>query len=115
MTDRRPDAVEPQQRWQALVPVSDLNAGSMVGIDVGDLRMAVYNHEGQYYATHNVCTHAFALLTDGWFEEGVVECPLHAGRFDVTTGKALGDPVTCDLRVFETRVVEDVVEVLIPT
>jgi nitrite reductase/ring-hydroxylating ferredoxin subunit len=33
-----------------------------------------------------------------------VECPLHAGRFDIKTGKAQGVPVTEDIKTFPVRV-----------
>ena len=64
-------------------------------------------------ATDNVCTHAFALLSDGWLDGEYVECPLHGGRFEVATGKAMGDPVVCDLRTFPVRVSGDDIEILI--
>jgi nitrite reductase/ring-hydroxylating ferredoxin subunit len=36
--------------------------------------------------------------------DGSVECPLHQGRFDVATGRALCEPLTQDLVVHEVRV-----------
>jgi nitrite reductase/ring-hydroxylating ferredoxin subunit len=33
-----------------------------------------------------------------------VECPLHAGQFDVRSGKALCDPVFTDIRTYPTRI-----------
>lgn len=113
MTLQGPDASEAEEGWLSVASAADLEAGAMMGVELGDLRVALYNVDGAFFATENVCTHAFAILTDGWFEDGVVECPLHAGRFDVKTGAAQGDPVTCDLRIFRTRVVEGVVEVLL--
>ena len=43
-------------------------------------------------------------LSDGWLEDGCIECPLHAARFDVRTGKALCAPAETNLAVFEVRV-----------
>lgn len=31
-------------------------------------RVAVYNVGGEFYATDNICTHAQALLSEGWLE-----------------------------------------------
>jgi nitrite reductase/ring-hydroxylating ferredoxin subunit len=50
-------------------------------------------------------------MADGFIEDGIVECPLHAGRFEICTGKALGVPVTQDLKVFKVRVDGDSVYV----
>jgi nitrite reductase/ring-hydroxylating ferredoxin subunit len=62
-------------------------------------------------ATDNICTHAFALLSDGWLDGDCIECPLHAGRFDVRTGKALGPPVDEDIKVYPVRIVGDDIQV----
>ena len=58
---------------------ADLEEGAMKGIELGDLQIAVYNVDGEFYATDNICTHAFALLSDGFLDGDVVECPLHGG------------------------------------
>jgi len=42
-------------------------------------------------------------LTDGWLEDGCIECPLHAARFDIRTGKALCAPADVDLAVFQVK------------
>ena len=34
----------------------------------------------------------------------VIECPLHQGRFDITTGKALRAPVRIDLGTYPVKV-----------
>ncbi len=86
----------------------------MLGIEVGDLQIAVYNVDGRFYATDNICTHALAVLTDGFLEGDVVECPLHAGCFNVKTGQGMGAPIMEDLRTYCVRVEADTIEVEIP-
>ncbi|MBX9843378.1 MAG: non-heme iron oxygenase ferredoxin subunit [Xanthobacteraceae bacterium] len=100
--------------WVKVAPISKLPEGKMLGIEIGDLEIAVYHVDGQYYATENVCTHALALLTDGILDGDVVECPLHAGCFNVKTGAGMGDPITEDLRTYRVRVESDTIEVEIP-
>jgi len=51
-----------------------------------------------------VCTHQFALLSDGYVEHGCIECPLHQGRFDLKTGAPLCAPVTEPVRVYRVKV-----------
>ena len=99
------------ERWVAVASVTALGEGDMVGVKVGDKLIALYNVAGRIYATDNVCTHAFALLSDGWLDGSEIECPLHAGRFDVTTGKGLGPPIPSDIRTYETRIVGDRIEI----
>jgi 3-phenylpropionate/trans-cinnamate dioxygenase ferredoxin subunit len=71
---------------------------------LGDNQIALFNLEGEFYATDDICTHAYASLSEGYVEDGCVECPLHAGLFDIKTGKAMGVPVTVDIKTFPVRV-----------
>jgi len=97
--------------WITLVPASEIEDGTMLGFEIGDLHLALYHVGGQFHATDNICTHAFALLTDGWLEGHVIECPLHGGQFDVTTGAALCEPAECALKTWPVRVANGEVQV----
>jgi naphthalene 1,2-dioxygenase ferredoxin component len=99
------------ERWVRVASVTTLAEGDMVGVKVGDKLIALYNVAGRIYATDNVCTHAFAVLSDGWLDGREIECPLHAGRFDVTTGKGLGPPIPSDIKTYKTRIVGDMIEI----
>jgi nitrite reductase/ring-hydroxylating ferredoxin subunit len=100
-----------EAQWVTVAQLPSLPEGEVLGVEIGDKSIALYNVDGAIYATDNVCTHAFALLTDGWLDGDCIECPLHAGRFNVKTGKALGPPVDEDIKVFETRVVGSDIQV----
>ena len=99
------------ERWVAVASVTAIAEGDVVGAKVGDKLIALYNVGGHIYATDNVCSHAFALLSDGWLDGSEIECPLHAGRFDVTTGKGLGPPIPSDIRTYKTRIVGDTIQI----
>src|SRR5262249_55735398 len=73
--------------------------------------LALYDLEGTIYATHGVCTHAMALLSEGFVEDGKIECPLHQGLFDIRTGEALGPPGTTGIQTFAVKVEGDDVPV----
>jgi len=97
--------------WITVANLSAVEVGSVIGARAGDLDVALYNIDGQIYATHNICTHAHALLSDGWLEGDIIECPLHGGRFAVKTGKGLGAPITCDVKTLAVRVQDGVIQV----
>jgi naphthalene 1,2-dioxygenase ferredoxin component len=100
--------------WVKLAPRAAVGAdGDMHGVNHGGREIALYNIGGEIYATDNLCTHAFAFLTDGWLDGEVIECPLHAGRFEVKTGKGLGPPIPCDIKTYRTRIAGDQIEVLL--
>ena len=41
----------------------------------------------------------------------MIECPLHAARFDIRTGKVLDPPATEDLKTYPVRVVGDEIQI----
>lgn len=93
------------ENWVRVAAEGDVAEGQAVPFEVNGLSLAVYHlADGKFYCTDNICTHAFALLTDGWLEGNVIECPLHAGQFDVCTGKGLGAPIEEDLKTFAVKV-----------
>ena len=90
--------------WKQVAKTGELGPGEMKRVFVEGIDIALCNLAGEFHAIDNICTHAYACLTDGYFEGAVLECPLHGGRFDVKTGAALGGIVTEDLRRFAVRV-----------
>jgi nitrite reductase/ring-hydroxylating ferredoxin subunit len=91
--------------WVRVAAVSDVAEGQVHGVRVGGREIALYHLPGgDYRATDNICSHEYAQLSDGWLENGAIECPLHAARFDIKTGKALCAPAEHDLDVFEVKV-----------
>ena len=90
--------------WVRVAAVADIAEGNVLGVRVGERDIALYHLPGgEFRASDNICTHEYALLSEGWLEDGCIECPLHAGRFDVRTGKAMCAPVETDLPVFEVK------------
>ena len=59
--------------------------------------IALFHDAGEYFALDNTCSHELASLADGWIERGVVECPVHTGRFCLRNGKVLSAPATEDV------------------
>lgn len=68
--------------------VSDIPEGEMEIVEVDAEEVAV----AKLYAFQNACTHREGPLGQGILEGEVVECPLHAGQFNVRTGEALQEP-----------------------
>jgi nitrite reductase/ring-hydroxylating ferredoxin subunit len=101
-------------QWHDVAALNDVPSGEMSACEVGEIHLALYNIDGTVFATDNVCTHAYALLTDGWLDNNVVECPLHGGQFDVCTGKAVCSPAEIDLQTYPARVTDGRIEVLLP-
>ncbi|MBN8897784.1 MAG: ferredoxin [Rhodospirillales bacterium 69-11] len=91
--------------WVRVASKDEVAEGAVLGVRVGEREIALYHLPGgEFHATDNVCTHEYALLSEGWLENGCIECPLHAAQFDVRTGKAMCAPADVDLQVFELKV-----------
>ena len=92
------------ENWVRVAAVADVPEGGVIAVRLGDREIALYHLPGgEYRATDNVCTHEYAQLSDGWLENGEIECPLHAARFDIRTGKALCAPAEKALEVFPVK------------
>jgi len=59
---------------------------------IDDLAIAVFHQrDGRLFATDNQCPHRGGPLADGIVGGGAVICPLHARKFDLTTGLCFGE------------------------
>lgn len=84
-----------------LCEVSAVAPGQMIRVDQPEVPpLAVYNLDGEFYVTSNICTHNIALLTDGYLEGDTVECPLHGGCFNVKTGAPTSFPCEKPLQTY---------------
>jgi nitrite reductase (NADH) small subunit/3-phenylpropionate/trans-cinnamate dioxygenase ferredoxin subunit len=54
--------------------------------------IAVFFHNGEYFAMDDFCPHQGASLAAGWVHEGSVACPWHAWRFALKDGCWLDNP-----------------------
>ncbi|WP_459618812.1 non-heme iron oxygenase ferredoxin subunit [Bordetella sp. 2513F-2] len=90
--------------WIKIATTDQLEDDEVMPIEAGEAKLALYRSEGEFYASDNICTHAYALLSDGYLEDGCIECPLHQARFDIKTGRALCAPATRDIRTYPIKV-----------
>jgi anthranilate 1,2-dioxygenase ferredoxin component len=103
-----------QADWHDVGEPDDFPDGSVWPVVAGGLAIAVFRQGEALHALHDLCTHGNAKLSDGYVENGCVECPLHQGLFDLGTGEPCGGPVTEAVRTFPVRVVAGRVEVAVP-
>ncbi|CAB5713165.1 Anthranilate 1,2-dioxygenase ferredoxin subunit [Delftia tsuruhatensis] len=90
--------------WTKIATTDQLGEDEALAIRVGELHLALFQSAGAFHVTDNVCTHQYALLSEGYVEDGCVECPLHQARFDLRSGQALCAPASQPIRVYPVRV-----------
>ena len=88
---------------------SDIEQGEGLQVIIdGYPPLAVFHLEdGEFYVTDDTCTHGDASLADGEIDGCEVECPFHAGAFDIKTGEPCGAPCNIALKTYQCIVRED--------
>lgn len=93
---------------------AEVAPGSVIRVEVAGRAIAIYNLDGVFYATDDICTHAYASLAEGFLEGEIIECPLHGATFSIRTGEALSAPATEPLATYPVRVDGDDILVAVP-
>ena len=91
--------------WVKAASASDVAEGDVLGVTVGGQAIALYRLGGRFHATGDICSHAYARLSDGYLDadDCTIECPLHAARFAVLTGAALEEPASEPIKVYPVK------------
>jgi len=79
------------------------------------LPIAVYNIDGEFYATGDFCTHEKSSLSEeGYLDGDEIECGWHCARFCVKTGAVTAPPASKPLPTYELRVENAELYVVLP-
>ncbi len=89
--------------WHVAARVDEVPENEVIGVVVDGEPVALYKVGGVLYATSNVCTHEFALLSDGYVEGDCIECPLHQARFHIATGEVRAAPAAEPIKTFPVK------------
>lgn len=101
-----------ENTWTRACGVSEVSKDDVKRWDFGGRSFAIFrSHHDEFFVTDNVCTHEHAYLSDGYIDGYTVECPRHAGMFDIRSGRAISPPVCVNLRTFAVKVEHDSVYV----
>lgn len=93
--------------WECVGSLDELASGALQSSMLGDEEIVLCRVGNEVFALHNWCTHADARLSEGSLHGYELQCPLHEGRFDVRSGRALCAPVETDIRAFPIRIVDN--------
>lgn len=66
--------------------------------------LAVVHSAGRYFCIDDTCSHQEASLSQGYVEDGCVECPMHESRFDLCTGKPDVPPARDAVRTYPVEI-----------
>jgi nitrite reductase/ring-hydroxylating ferredoxin subunit len=80
---------------------ADVAEGEVIKVEHGDLELAVYHVDGDFYVTDNACTHGPGEMSEGYLEGHVIECDFHQGQFDIRNGEVVGPPCIVALKSYK--------------
>jgi 3-phenylpropionate/trans-cinnamate dioxygenase ferredoxin subunit len=102
-------------RWVRACGLDEVPEQGAVKVDdVADFPVAIVRDAGDLYAIHDVCSHAFVLLSEGEVSDCAIECWLHGASFDLRTGAPRTLPATEPVPVYPVKVEDDAVFVELP-
>lgn len=90
--------------WIEVCAADGIGQEDVIRFDRDGRTFAIYRTaDDRYYATDGMCTHAKVHLAGGFVMENTIECPKHNGRFDFTTGQAMGAPACLNLKTHPVK------------
>jgi nitrite reductase/ring-hydroxylating ferredoxin subunit len=90
--------------WTRVAAAAELKERGVMDAEVNGEEIALYWVDETPYATDNICTHAFARLSEGFLDGDCIECPVHQALFNVKTGEAVSPPAYQPIKTFPCRV-----------
>ena len=87
-----------------LCSVDEVAEGEAIRVEKDDLQLAVFNLNGQFYVTDDLCTHGPGLLHEGYIDGDIVECNFHNGSFNIKTGEVVDPPCMIPVKTYKTVV-----------
>jgi len=79
----------------------EVEPGTAIKVDSGELSLAVYNVEGEFFVTDDICTHGPGSLSEGYLDGHIIECDFHNGAFDIRTGEVAAPPCMIPLKTYK--------------
>jgi len=96
--------MSPAAKCLDLCATSDVAPGTALKIEVENLALAVFNLDGEFFVTDDLCTHGPGSLSEGYIEGDVVECNFHNGQFNIRTGEVVSPPCTVPIKIYPVTV-----------
>jgi 3-phenylpropionate/trans-cinnamate dioxygenase ferredoxin component len=93
--------------WVRACAAAEVSQDLPKAVTVGETPVALVLHDGEYYAIHDVCSHANVALSEGEVVDCEIECWLHGSMFDLKTGKPSSLPATEPVPVYPVKIEGD--------
>ena len=110
MTPR--DCVNPMSnQFHVVAAKSELSEGKQLPVELDGEEILLCQHQNQYYAIANYCSHDRLSLEGGTFENGCIVCPYHVAEFNLEDGAVMAPPAYEGIKTYPIRVDADTLSV----
>ena len=97
--------------FHTVAVLEEVPEGSMIGVEVEGVKVAVIHENGRFFALRDRCSHEEFPLSDGELEDGQITCILHGAQFDLETGAVKALPAAKPVQTYEVRVEDGEIQV----
>jgi nitrite reductase/ring-hydroxylating ferredoxin subunit len=98
-------------QWQDAAAAEAVTEDSVLAVGVGGMNLALFRIGEEVFALLDMCSHGQARLSDGYVEDGCVECPLHQGLIDIRSGGPRKPPITEPVQTYPARIRDGRIEI----
>ena len=106
-------ANEGQGTWHRVAAAGDVRDNEPKQVKISGRLIGLFRVDGEVHAIDDICTHEFAILSEGYQDGDTIECPLHQALFHIPTGEARSDPAEENVRRYSVKVEGDEIFVLL--
>lgn len=100
--------MSPTRPLTFIARTADIEPGCALQVQLDDRApLALVRLGDEFFVMDDTCTHGAASMAEGDIVGGEIECPFHAGRFDIRSGAATAFPCTKALTVYPVKVEDD--------
>lgn len=91
--------------WEKVATSEGLSPGDAVKVEVAGEPVALAKtHKGDVLACHDICTHEYVELHDGYLEGEQIECPEHGSTFNMRTGEVEILPASVPIAIYDVKI-----------
>ncbi|WP_338740823.1 Rieske (2Fe-2S) protein [Haloplanus salilacus] len=89
--------------FERVVTADEAREASPQVVTAAGRTLGLFYHEGSFHAVDNRCPHMGFPLTEGSVDDGILTCPWHHARFELSCGDTF-DPFADDVTAFPVEV-----------
>ena len=93
---------------------ADLAEGRALAVKLQDWPIALCRSDGEVRAVLDRCSHQRSPLSSGRVRHGMVVCPLHGARYELSSGRCVNAGYA-PVQTFEVAIVDGIIHVDLPS